>query len=264
MATYAVPVAYALVLWWFSTGLILLLDHAPRRTHPWSMAGATLLLAGALVAIRLSAQDTSAAGAYTAFTAALAVWGWQEMSYYMGFLSGPKPAACAPGLRGLDRFLAALATSLWHEFAIVIGGLAILALVWGGANTIALWTYGALVVMNRSARLNLFLGVRNLHAEFLPDHLGYLACYLSRKPMNLLFPVSVSLGTVAAGLLGRAALGPDLLAHELVGFTVLATLMALATLEHWFLMLPLPSAELWRWSLPARAPDRAARPGDNG
>ncbi len=75
MATYAVPVAYALVLWWFSTGLILLLDHAPRRTHPWSMAGATLLLAGALVAIRLSAQDTSAAGAYTAFTAALAVWG---------------------------------------------------------------------------------------------------------------------------------------------------------------------------------------------
>jgi len=40
--------------------------------------------------------------------------------------------------------------------------------------------------------------------------------------------------------------------------------MALATLEHWFLMLPLPSAELWRWSLPTRNPDGAARPGDNG
>ncbi|ACB23832.1 putative photosynthetic complex assembly protein 2 [Methylobacterium sp. PvP062] len=263
MGTYAAPVLYAVLLWWFSTGLILLLDHAPRRTHPWSMAGATLLLAGALVAIRSSAADTSATGAYTAFTAALVVWGWQEMSYYMGFLSGPRPVACAPSVRGLDRFLAALATSLWHEFAIVVGGLAILALVWGSPNRFALWTYGTLVVMNLSARLNLFLGVRNLHAEFLPDHLGYLACYLSRKPMNLLFPVSVSLGTIAAALLGRAALGADLLEHELIGFTVLATLTALATLEHWFLMLPLPSAELWRWSLPARAPGEAAGPPDH-
>ena len=165
-------------------------------------------------------------------------------------------------MRGFDRFLAALATSLWHEFAIVIGGLAILALVWGSPNRFALWTYGTLVVMNLSARLNLFLGVRNLHAEFLPEHLGYLACYLSRKPMNLLFPVSVSLGTIAAAMLGRAALGADLLEHELIGFTVLATLTALATLEHWFLMLPLPSAELWRWSLPSRATAEAARPPD--
>lgn len=258
MSAYAAPALYAVLLWWFSTGLILLLDHAPRRTHPWSMAGATLLLAAAFVAIRASAGDASGTGVYTAFTAALLVWGWQEMSYYMGFVSGPRPAACAPNLRGLDRFLAALATSLWHEFAIVIGGLAILALVWGAPNKFALWTYGMLVVMNLSARLNLFLGVRNLHAEFLPDHLGYLACYLTKKPMNLLFPVSVSLGTAAAVLLGRAALDEMATAHELVGFTALATLMALATLEHWFLMLPLPSAALWQWGLPGRRVGGAA------
>ncbi len=33
--------------------------------------------------------------------------------------------------------------------------------------------------------------------------------------------------------------------------------MALATLEHWFMMLPLPSAVLWRWSLPGRGLDGA-------
>jgi hypothetical protein len=38
---------------------------------------------------------------------------------------------------------------------------------------------------------------------------------------------------------------------------VLATLMALATLEHWFLMLPMPSTVLWRWSLPGRGLDGA-------
>ncbi|GJE59996.1 putative photosynthetic complex assembly protein PuhE [Methylobacterium trifolii] len=265
MGSYAAPAVYAVLLWWFSTGLILLLDHLPRRTHRWSMAGGTLVLAASLFAIARSAGDATEAGAYTAFTAALLVWGWQEMSYYMGFVSGPRPVACAPSVRGLDRFLAALATSLWHEFAIVLGGLAILVMVWGQPNTCALWTYATLVLMNLSARLNLFLGVRNLNAEFLPDHLGYLACFLTKKPMNLLFPVSVSLGTVATVMIGRAALSEGIPANDLVALTMLATLMGLATLEHWFLMLPLPSAALWQWSLPARAidtTDTAARPQD--
>lgn len=260
MAAYAPPALYAVLLWWVSTGVILLLDHLPRRTHPWSMAGASLVLAGALWAIGSSARDPSESGVYTAFTAALLVWGWQEMSYYMGFVSGPKPVACAPSLRGLDRFLAALATSLWHEFAIVIGGLAILCLTWGQPNHFALCTYATLVLMNASARLNLFLGVRNLNAELLPPHLSYLACFLRKKPMNLLFPVSVSLGTIAVAVLARAALAEAAPPHQLVGFTLLASLMALAVLEHWFLMLPLPSAALWNWSLPAKVPPTDIRP----
>ena len=265
------PALYAGLLWWFSTGVILALDHLPRRTHAWSMAGATAVLAGALWTIGASASEASETNVYAAFTAALLVWGWQEMSYYMGFVSGPRPAACAPSLRGLDRLLAALATSLWHEFAIIAGGLAILILVWDEPNRVALWTYAALVALNASARLNLFLGVRNLQAEFLPEHLGYLASYLTRKPMNLLFPVSVSLGTIAAALLGHAALSEGTAPSAATGLTLVASLIALGVLEHWFLMLPLPSEWLWRWSLPGKGKamatplvdkDTAARPRD--
>ncbi|GJE44033.1 putative photosynthetic complex assembly protein PuhE [Methylobacterium soli] len=252
MSPYAVPALYAVAIWWFSTGLIILLDHLPRRTFPWSMAGATIVLALSLWGIGASAGDTSEAGAYTAFTAALLVWGWQEIGYYMGFVSGPRPRACPPGTRGLARFRAATATSLWHEAAIVAGAAAILGLTWDEPNRFALWTYLVLWGMNLSARLNMFLGVRNLNAEFLPDHLGYLGCYLTKKPMNLLFPFSVSIATVIVALLGRAALAEESAAFEIVGFTILTTLMALATLEHWFLMLPLPSAALWQWSLPGR------------
>lgn len=264
MSTFAVPALYAVAIWWFSTGVIIVLDHLPRKTFAWSMAGATLVLAASLWAIGASAGDTSEAGAYTAFTAALLVWGWQEMSYYMGFVSGPSPRACPPGTRGVALFRAAVAASLWHEAAIVVGGLAILALTWGGENRFALWTYLALAGMNLSARLNMFLGVRNLNAEFLPDHLSYLGCFLTRKPMNMLFPVSVSLATGAVLLLGRNVLAAGATAHEVVGFTILTTLMALATLEHWFLMLPLPSAALWQWSLPARktAPVAVADPAE--
>ncbi|QDI83452.1 DUF3623 domain-containing protein [Methylorubrum populi] len=251
MGAYA-PALYAVLLWWSATGLVLVLQHLPRPTHPRSMVAATAALAAALWAIGAVADDDTETGAYIGFTAAVIVWGWQEMSYYMGFVSGPKPAACAPNLRGFDRFLAALATSLWHEFAILVGGLAILCLTWGQGNRVALWTYALLALMNASARLNLFLGVRNLHAEFLPPHLSYLACYLSRRPMNPLFPVSVTLGTAATVLIARAALGAEAMPETVTGLSLLAALAALATLEHWFLMLPLPSAALWNWSLPSR------------
>lgn len=259
MATYALPALYAVAIWWFSTGVIILLDHLPRKTFAWSMGGATLVLGFAFWVIATSANDASEAGAYTAFTAGLLVWGWQEMSYYMGFVSGPRPMACPPGTRGFALFRAAVATSLWHEAAIVLAGLVILALTWGCPNRFALWTYLVLAGMNLSARLNMFLGVRNLNAEFLPDHLSYLGCFLTKKPMNMLFPVSVSLATLVVALLGRSLLAEGVGAHEVVGFTILTTLMALATLEHWFLMLPLPAAALWQWSLPTRAdPARVA------
>ncbi|HEX8417350.1 MAG TPA: putative photosynthetic complex assembly protein PuhE [Methylobacterium sp.] len=262
MGAYAVPALYAVAIWWFSTGVIILLDHLPRRTHRRSMAAGTVVLAGALVAIGMSAGDATEAGAYTAFTGALLVWGWQEMSYYMGFVSGPRPLACPPGAAGFTRFRAAVATSLWHEGAIVAGGLVILALTWGEPNPLALWTYLVLLAMNLSARLNMFLGVRNLNVEFLPDHLAYLGSYLRNRPMNLLFPVSVSVGTMLTVAIGLAALGDSALPHEVVGLTILTTLVALATLEHWFLMLPLPAAALWNWSLPGTkaAPPSHDRP----
>ena len=125
MGAYALPVVYAVLVWWFSTGLILLLDHRPRATHAGSMVAGTGVLALALWAIGASAGDASAGSAYIAFTAALLVWGWQEMSYYMGFVSGPRAVGCPPGARGFARFRAAAATSLWHEAAIVAGGVMI-------------------------------------------------------------------------------------------------------------------------------------------
>jgi putative photosynthetic complex assembly protein 2 len=253
MAAHAVPALYAVLIWWFSTGLIILLDHRPRHTHPWSMAAGTLVLVAALYAIGASAGDTSEAGAYTAFTASLLVWGWQEMSYYMGYVAGPRKTGCPPTTTGFALFRAAAATSLWHEAAIVAGMAGILALTWAEPNKFALWTYLILWGMNLSARLNMFLGVRNLNAEFLPERLGYLACFLRNRRMNALFPFSVGIAALVTILLAWAAMGEGIGAHEVAGFTIVTTLMALATLEHGFLMLPLPSAALWAWSLPKAA-----------
>ncbi|MCF4126301.1 putative photosynthetic complex assembly protein PuhE [Methylobacterium sp. SyP6R] len=260
MSDYAAPIVYAVVIWWFLTGAILWLNHRPRRTHAWSFGATTVALFGALWVIAWSTTQESEAGAYAAFTAALIVWGWQEMAFYMGYVAGPRRTPGSATDRGLARFGAAAATNLWHEAAIILGFAAIAWLTAGGPNRMALWTYLVLWGMNLSARLNLFLGVRNLHAEFLPEHLRYLGSFFRRAPMNALFPVAMILATGFLLVLLHPAVTESASAFKRSGHTMMATLMALAILEHGFLMLPLPSAALWGWGLPARRPGADAAP----
>jgi putative photosynthetic complex assembly protein 2 len=149
--------------------------------------------------------------------------------------------------------------SLWHELAILVSVAFIAALTYGGANEIGLWTFLILWGMHESARLNVFLGVRNLNAHFLPPHLAYLRSFLREKPMNLLFPVSVTVSTVIAVMLvTAAATAPP--GFEQTGYTFLATIMTVAVLEHWFLVLPIPAEAMWNWSMKSRERSQPAEP----
>ena len=256
MTLYGLPILYALFVWWFSTGAILYLDGLPQRTFRFSMAGATLLMGGAVCGMILTSTDTTTAGAYAGFTYGLVLWGWLEIGFYMGFMIGPRREPCDAGASASRRFLQGIATTLYHE----IGALALTALIaaatWDMPNRIALWTFLILWGMQVSAKLNVFLGVANLAESFLPDHLAFLQSYMTRKPMNLFFPVAVTGSVVLATLLVAKAVAPGSTPFEAVGFTCLATLAGLAVLEHWLLVVPLPIEALWRWGFASRAPDR--------
>jgi len=260
MSHYLFPALHGLLIWWFSTGLILFLDGLPRRTFRWSMAAATAVLIGALYELVISANDTSATGAYTAFTCGVLVWGWLEISFYMGYVTGPRTHRCEPGCGGWRHFGHAIQACLYHEIAVLLLAAAVVALTWGKANQFGTWTFVVLWWMHQSARLNVFLGVSNLNAEFLPDHLDHIKSFLTNKPMNLLFPFSVTASTICAvTLFQRAALnGAD--AFGTAGYSLLATMMTLAILEHWFLVMPLPALKLWNrlwhWSLGSRVRSR--------
>ena len=83
--------------------------------------------------------------------------------------------------------------------------------------------------------------------------------------MNLLFPLSVTAGSLLAYALVDAARSAAAGSFEAIGATLLASLTILAVLEHWFLVLPLPVAALWRWGMrshpPARSGDTPPPPG---
>lgn len=251
MILHGLPIVTALVLWWFSTGVILYLDGLPQRTFRLSMAGATLLAAGAVVALTRTSTDTSVAGGYEGFAIGLTIWGWLEVGYYMGFMVGPRRHA-EPGSTGWRHFRHAAETTLYHELAALALAAVIFAVTWDMPNKAALWTFLILWVMQLSAKLNVFLGVQNLAENFLPPHLAFLRHYMTRKPMNLFFPLAVTLSMVLATLLvEQAATTPSPFAA--VQATMLASLVVLAILEHWVLVLPLPVEALWAWSLGSRA-----------
>ncbi|NJO32638.1 MAG: DUF3623 domain-containing protein [Rhodospirillales bacterium] len=253
MTQYALPALYAMFLWWFSTGIILLLDRLPQQTFRRSMLGSTVLLAASMHGLGVSGSMADVTGAYLAFTCAVMVWGWQEMAFLMGFLTGPRKHQCEADCAGWRHFMHAIAAILYHELAIVAGAVVVVALTWDQPNQVGAWTYMILWIMRQSAKLNLFLGVPNLNDELLPAHLRFLKGYFRKRPMNLLFPVSVTVSTVVAALVIEAALAPEATAFDAAGFTLLGTLLVLAILEHWFLVLPLPFNALWSWSLRRRA-----------
>jgi putative photosynthetic complex assembly protein 2 len=244
MTDYGLPILATLALWWGSTGAIFYVDNLPPRTFRYTMIGATALVALALWGLVATSDDTTTGAAYGAFSYGLICWGWQIVSYYTGFVTGPRNTPCPPELRGLSRFVEAVRTSLYHEMFALAGAALLLAMTHGRVNQLGFWTYVTLWWMHESAKLNVFFGVPNLGEEMLPEHLRYLASYMTRRPMNVFFPFSVTISTVVTVWLGARAMSATT-PFELTGFTMLATLMALAVAEHWFLVIPLNANALW-------------------
>lgn len=253
MLAYLAPLAFTLFVWWFATGVILYLDGLPQRTFKFTMTGASVLALLGFAGLVVSSRSATPAAAYCAFTCALLVWAWQEVAFLLGWVTGPRRTACPPDARGWRRAGLAFSTVSHHELALVVLGTGVAFATWGQVNRTGFWTFMILWVMRQSAKLNVFLGVRNLSEEFLPTHLKYLQTYFRRRPMNALWPVSVIVASAAVVPLWSAA---NASASDTYGFAsaaLLATLLSLAIVEHLFLVLPLPFAALWQWGLRSHA-----------
>lgn len=246
------PVAIALFLWWFSTGAIIYLDGLPRWTFPWTLGVAGLAALGGLWGMRVTAQDVTLVGAYGAFASALAFWAWHEIGFYTGLVTGPKRPPCAEDCAGWRHLWHAIMASLYHELGLAVGIALVIGLTWDAPNQLAAATFVALYLLHQSAKLNVMLGVPNLNEDFLPAHLGFIRSFLRRRAMNGLFPLSITLGTLACALVIARAWSAEDPATR-VGLILLSTIIVLGTLEHWFLVLPLPIDRLWRWSLSNRS-----------
>ncbi len=250
----------ALFLWWFATGILLWRVHSADKggpdQHIWSVLLSLPLLAIGALGVNATLGEASPQNVWLAFLSALALWGWVELAFLSGIITGPNTAPCPPALDPQERFWAAFRTVAWHEFLLLAILCALIAASIGAENAFALWTFLVLFLARISAKLNLFLGVPRINTDFLPKPLSHLSSYFRQGPVSGFFPLSVTLLALAVGCflerLWRAYMAAD--QGAIIGFTLLAMLTALALLEHWFMVWRVRDDKLWRWMIPAQAP----------
>ena len=111
----------AIFLWWFFTGVILIAvrwaDRQGGAAHGMVVLAGVPFLALGVAGVITSLPGTSVAAVYAGFLGALAIWGWIELAFLAGIVTGPERRPCPPGLSGGARFLRAWNTVAHHELA---------------------------------------------------------------------------------------------------------------------------------------------------
>lgn len=242
----AALIAVAVGAWWFLTGGVFWLCRQPRELFPLILGVGVVLFALSFVSLHWSLGEPSPEGLVTGFLSGLMIWAFQELTFYLGYVTGPRRKPCESGCRGWRHFLHALEASLYHEVSILLTFLAMLTLSWGEPNQIGLWTFILIWAMHQSARINVMVGVRNVNAAWLPEHLAFLSSFLRTSSLTTFFIISTGcillLFVVLVDLLTLLPSGSP----EQITILLLATLTGLALLEHICLVLPVPLTALWR------------------
>ncbi len=235
--------------WWLVTGVIVALQR-----NEWTKLAAWVVSTGVAIwaAYELHAQRSlrTASSARRTFLATTAIWMWINVGLYGGWIVGPGGEASVAGEPTLIRAAEAIVSLLWHELLCVL----LLFVSWmhvrrspNRLGFVALATYWAVLQV---AKLNIFFGVANPGARFLPPHLQFLLSYYGPPENTGWLPVSffTALG-IALLFWWHGWQAKDSFLRQ--SRALLAMLIALAALE--YLLLGVRSdAPLWEVFLKAR------------
>jgi putative photosynthetic complex assembly protein 2 len=241
---YLLPPLYTLSLWLLLTFGVMGLNRMGARAARIGLLASVPLLLLAHHLLWQTRNDLSVSGAYSAFAAGLLIWGWHELAFYSGILSGPWRAACPPHARGMRRFGYALGTHLYHEIACAIELVIFIVLMHDATNLLGPLVFGLCWALQHSAKLNVLLGVRSLDPTLFPSHLRYLGSYWRQRSGNAFFLPSCSVVTLLAIMLWLTV-GVHATEAAGVRLALLATMFSLGAIEHLMLIVPplrLPSA----------------------
>ncbi len=247
----AAPALFALLAWWFGTGAILWLVRRPAGGFRGRMTTVTVAGLASVWAAWQSMQVTGPAAAYWGFASVIVMWGWHEMAFLSGWITGARKAPLTAGARGMLRFQQSVQVVLHHELALLCNFVLLWVLQQGHPNHVAICTFALLWCMRLSAKLNLFFGVPEVGEQYLPDHLKYLGSYFRRGRVSLFFWGSIAMASGSwLWLVGQARSGA---VEVTTGWVLLAALLGLAIVEHLIMMFPLPLQKLWGWAMGTHA-----------
>ena len=249
-----VAACMAVFVWWFLTGLLLFIvkkiDQINESAHLHTLIILTPVLLCGCFLYWHSMSSITLASVYISFLGSLLIWAWFELAFLTGFLTGPVKTNCPPNISNRERFFHAWRNMAYSEVGLLAVLLTLTLISANAENRVGLWTFWILFFARICAKLNLFLGVPNVNTEFLPSPVKHLASYFKVGGTSWFFPISISIISFTLFFwVDRifSIQSDDIL---VVGYTLLASLTALALIEHWFMVVPIRDAELWKWMLP--------------
>ena len=249
----------AVFFWWFLTGLILFIVKKVDDLNPKAHITVTLIFSPVIcIGIYLffnSLQTITLSSIYSSFFGSILIWAWFELAFLSGFITGPSKQICPEHINQIKRFGYALSTIAYSELILFVTLFIMFYFSLNAENTIGLWTFWILFFARICAKLNLFLGVPNVNTEFLPSPVMHLASYFRVGSTSWFFPVSISLISFTLFFLVDNIFNANNQTPSVIGYTLLASLTTLALVEHWFMVVPLRDAELWKWMLPKQKKD---------
>ena len=239
--------AVAVVLWWLMTGLALMSVHQPRALKQPIFLLATIFATAAVWGVEANAASHTTAATVVGFAMGLLIWAWLELSYLMGYITGPVKRPATASMSVLERFYNALGTTIYHE-CLVVGIVGIVCVLGAGLpNPTIQNTLAVLWLMRWSTKLNLFFGVRHFNSDWLPDNMRYITSYLRAGKNSWFIVFSTTFAAYCTYLLfsyGQIAVHPA----TALSLFLIAWLAVLAVLGHCFLMVPMGETILWRWA----------------
>ena len=107
----------------------------------------------------------------------LSIWGWFELAFLTGVITGPNRLEKPRGVIGFKRFKLAWAAIAYSEVTLASVFFILFFVSLGEPNLFGFLTFLVLYLARLSAKLNLFLGVPKINIDFLPTRVGHLASH---------------------------------------------------------------------------------------
>ncbi|MFD0917817.1 putative photosynthetic complex assembly protein PuhE [Pseudahrensia aquimaris] len=252
------PVAFVTLLWWSSTGAVLWLANGRTEQLHFRLLGITLTCAFGFAGLIVASTSDAAWSPYLAFISALAVWGWIEFTFLAGMVTGPHFGDCPPDASERQRFRLAFRTIMHHEFTLLAALIGIWAINHVSGNMMGFYTFALLWLMRLSAKLTIFSGAPTLSIDMMPHRLAHMKTYFRVDRIGPVFWASIVTNSVLLVAAIWCLMNEKISADAHVGLVMLTTLVALAVLEHLFMVLPMRDSALWGWAMSEENDKKAA------
>jgi putative photosynthetic complex assembly protein 2 len=239
-----VAVLFAIVLWWVSTGAIIVM----YRKEPWTYdasVGAYTVVAAASMAVLVLLRNTSELWAiYVCFSAGTLVWGWNLACYYTGYITGPKDPQPRDNLSDAERFHHAIRRSAHHEWVSVLLVVASVGLAWGATNRAGFGCIILFYTLHMLAKLSIYFGVANFSGAWLPAHLQYITAYFGPRQFHWFSICAIGIGLIGT-VWSVAGIQTSVTQSQTVSYAFWGLICAAAVLE--LVVLLIPESQLHRF-----------------